>query len=106
LTYKQQAEKLADLQAKKMALEDLVKRFEKNNGEYLKIHQTVKDKVGSILSDGKVLLRLALYSLIESIRNDPVKYGSLIYYNNMYSTTDSSYVCRATTVRIITRLLY
>jgi hypothetical protein len=58
----------------------------------LKIHQTVKDKVGSILSDGKVLLRLALYSLIESIRNDPVKYGSLIYYNNMYSTTDSSYM--------------
>jgi hypothetical protein len=67
LTYKQQAEKLADLQAKKMALEDLVKRFEKNNEEYLKIHQTVKDKVGSILLDGKVLLRLALYSLIESI---------------------------------------
>jgi hypothetical protein len=31
----------------------------------------------------KGLLRLALYSLIESIRNEPVKYGSLIcYYNN------------------------
>jgi hypothetical protein len=41
---------------------------------------------------GKGLLRLSLYSLIESIRNEPVKYGSLIYYNNMYSTTDSSYM--------------
>jgi hypothetical protein len=93
LTYRQQAEKLAGLQSKKIALEDLVRRFENNNGEYLKIHQTVKDKVGVTLSDGKGLLRLALYSLIESIRNEPVKYCSLIYYNNMSSTTtDSSYM--------------
>jgi len=55
----------------------------------LKIHQAVKDKVGSTLSDGKGLLRLAIYSLIESIRNEPIKYSSLIYYNNMSSTTDS-----------------
>jgi hypothetical protein len=85
LTYKQQAEKLADLRAKKMALEDLVNRFENNNEEYLKIHQTVKDKVGSTLSDGKGLLRLALYSLIESIRNEPVKFSSLVYSSNSIS---------------------
>ena len=82
LTYKQQAEKIANLQSKKIALEDLVRRFENNNEEYLKINQTVKDKVSSILSDGKVLLRLALYSLMESIRNEPVKYSSLICYHN------------------------
>jgi hypothetical protein len=82
LTYKQQAEKISHLQSKKIALEDLVKRFENNNEEYLKINQTVKDKVGSILSDGKVLLRLALYSLMESIRNEPVKYSSLFCYHN------------------------
>ena len=68
-----------------IALEDLVRRFEDNNGEYLKIHQTVKDKVGSTLSDGKGLLRLALYSLIESIRKEPVKYSSLIYNSNSIS---------------------
>ena len=79
LTYKQQAEKISNIQSKKIALEDLVRRFENNNEEYLKINQTVKDKVSSILSDGKVLLRLALYSLIESIRNEPFKYSSLIY---------------------------
>ena len=82
LTYRQQAEKIVDLQTKRIALEDLVKRFENNNGEYLKINQTIKDKVSSILSDGKVLLRLALYSLMESIRNEPVKYSSLICYHN------------------------
>jgi predicted transcriptional regulator len=82
LTYTQQAEKIAGLQAKKILLEDLVRRFENNNEEYLKINQTVKDKVSSILHDGKVLLRLALYSLMESIRNEPIKYSSLICYHN------------------------
>ena len=91
LTYRQQAEKIAGLQAKKMALEDLVRRFENNNEEYLKINQTIKDKVSSTLSDGKGLLRLALYSLIESIRNEPVKYGSLIcYYNNNNNLSSST----------------
>ena len=39
--------------------------------------------MSSILSDGKGLLRLTIYSLIESIRNEPVKYSSLIYNNNV-----------------------
>jgi hypothetical protein len=94
LTYKQQAEKLANLQSKKIALEDLVKQFEKNNEEYLKINQTVRENVSSILSDGKVLLRLALDSLIGSIRNDPAKYSPLIYYyNNVSPTTRTNSFC-------------
>jgi hypothetical protein len=51
--------------------------------------------VSSILSNAKSLLRLALDSLIESVRNDPAKYSSLIYNcnNNMsMSTTNSSYM--------------
>jgi transposase len=81
LTHKEQIEKIACLQAKRIALEDLVRRFENNNEEYMKINQTVKDKVCSVLSDGKGLLRLALYSVMESIRNEPVKYSPLIYNN-------------------------
>jgi hypothetical protein len=94
LHHKEQIKKIADLHNKKIALEELVKRFENNNEEYLKIKQTVKHEVSSILSDGKVLLRLALYSLIESIRNDPVKYSSLFLCNNIPSTTmtNSSYM--------------
>jgi hypothetical protein len=42
LTYRQQAEKIAYLQSKKIALEDLVRRFENNNEQYLKINQTIK----------------------------------------------------------------
>jgi transposase len=91
LTYKQQAEKIAGLQGKRVALEDLVRRFENNNEEYVKINQTIKDKVSSILSDGKVLLGLALYSVMESIRNEPVKYSSLICYNGIYGLQQQKY---------------
>jgi chromosome segregation ATPase len=91
LTYKQQAEKIAGLHAKMIALEDLVKRFENNNEEYVKINQTIKDKVSSILSDGKGLLGLALYSVMESIRNEPVKYSSLICYNGIYGLQQQQY---------------
>jgi hypothetical protein len=91
LTYKQQSEKIAGLHAKRIALEDLVRRFENNNEEYLKIDQTVKDRVSSILSDGKGILRIAFYSLIESIRNEPVKYSSLICYNGIYGLQQQQY---------------
>ncbi len=57
----------------------------------MKINQTVKYKVSTILSDAKVLLRLTLDSLIESIRNDPEKYSPLIYYNDMSSITTVDY---------------
>ena len=93
LAHKQQIEKISELQSKKIELEALVTRFENNNEEYLKINQTVRENVSSILSDGKVLLRFALDSLIGSIRNDPVKYSPLIYYcnnNNMSMSTTTT----------------
>lgn len=62
-------------------LRGLVIGFKSNNEEYLKIKRTVEDKISSILSDGKTLLRLACFSLIDSMRKDPDKYCSLIYYN-------------------------
>jgi hypothetical protein len=99
LTHQQQIQKISELQSKKIELEALVKGFENNNEEYLKINQTVRENLSSILSNAKTFLRFALDSLIGSIRNDPVKYSPLIYYcnnnnNNMSmstSTTNSSY---------------
>ena len=95
-------ESISNLQSKKIALEDLVRQFENNNEEYLKINQTVKDKVSSILSDGKGLSRLALYSLIESIRNEPIKYSSLICYhkNNNISLPGPPASTRTTTTTV------
>jgi hypothetical protein len=60
----------------------------------LKINQTVRENVSSILSNAKSLLRFALDSLIESVRNDPVKYSPLVYYcnnnNNMSMSTTTT----------------
>jgi hypothetical protein len=54
--------------------EGLVAHFENNNEEHLKIRN---QKV--LCQDRKALLKLALLSISESIRNDPEKYSSLIF---------------------------
>ena len=72
-----------------MKQEAIVKHFENSNEVYyIKIRKTVEEKVISILSNSKMLLKLALLSLTESIRKDPDRYISLIYHNNTYSDTE------------------
>ena len=55
------------------------KHFENSNEVYIKIRKTAEEKVVSVLSDKKILLKLALFSLTESIRKDPDKYSPIIY---------------------------
>jgi hypothetical protein len=78
------------LYKKERSLEGLVQFFEDNNETYLTIRNTVEEKVLGTLSNGKMLLKLALLSLVESIRNNPGKYSSLLYHNVSSSTTDYS----------------
>jgi hypothetical protein len=51
-------------------LETLVTRFKSNNEEYLKIKSTVEEMLKNVLTDGKVLLHKALFSIIETLRNE------------------------------------
>ena len=51
---------------KNMKLEAAVRYFENNNEGYIKIIKTIEEKVISILSDAKPLLRIALLSLTEN----------------------------------------
>jgi hypothetical protein len=51
-------------------LEALVTRFKSNNKEYLKIKSTVEDILKNVLTDGKVLLHKAVFSIIETLRNE------------------------------------
>ena len=90
LDCEKEMERLRHLQQQRMKQEALVKHFENNNEEYINIVKTIKDKVHNTLSDVKVFLQLALLSLTESMRYDPDKYSSLIYYNSMSSTKDNS----------------
>ena len=79
--------KLECLHQEKVGLAKMVRRFKRNNEEYLKIKKTVEQEVTRILLDGKGLLNLTFYSLMESMRKDPDKYRSLIYYNSASSIT-------------------
>jgi hypothetical protein len=77
----------------KVRLEGIVDSFQNNDEEYIKIRKTVEEKVHSILSDKKMLLKLAILSLSESMRKDPDKYSSLIYNNNISSNADYNNQC-------------
>ncbi|HET7283500.1 MAG TPA: hypothetical protein VFI70_02345 [Nitrososphaeraceae archaeon] len=81
LDCEKEMERLRYLQQQRMKQEALVKRFENSNEVYIKIRKTVEERVINILSNSKILLKLALLSLTESMRKDPDKYSSLIYHN-------------------------
>ena len=78
---------LTKLQQQKNKLEGLVDHFQNNNEEYIKIRNTVEEKVISVLSDRKMLLKLALLSLTESMRKDPDKYNAFIFCDNKSSSS-------------------
>ena len=82
LEYQKEKTHLCQLYQRSFQQEALVRQFQNDNEEYLKITKTVEEKVATLLSSAKQLLQLALLSLTESMRNDPDKYSSLIYYNN------------------------
>jgi len=80
LRCEQEEKKLANLQTKRMKEEALVRHLN-NNSEYIKIKKTVEEKVRATLSEGKPLIYLALFCIIESIKENPDKYSPLFYEN-------------------------
>jgi hypothetical protein len=72
-------------------LETLVTRFKSNNKEYLKIKSTVEDKLKNVLTDGKVLLHKAIFSIIETLRNENITKNHLISFLAKEAITVSRY---------------
>jgi hypothetical protein len=70
---------IKNLNKEYIALQELVNDFQNNNEEYLKVIKSVGEEVLSVLSNPKVLLRYALLSITESIRNNPERYRSFFY---------------------------
>jgi hypothetical protein len=89
LFYEQEKGQIHDLHYKKIQLEALVNDFQNNNEEYIKIIRAVEEKVLNVSSNVKVLLRYALLSMTESIRNEPERFRS-IFYNISPSIIDYS----------------
>jgi hypothetical protein len=76
---RRQIEKLYN---EKAGIANLVTHFKNNNGEYLKIKQAAEEKVRDVLTDGKLLLKFATLSVIESLRSNPELYNFVIHDNS------------------------
>jgi transposase len=69
------------LQQRRKKAEALAIYFENNNLAYIKISRAVEEKVRATLYEGKPLIYLALFCIIESIKENPDKYSPLFYEN-------------------------
>jgi hypothetical protein len=82
----EQEVKLNDLQKKRLEAEALVRQFENDDKGYLKIRNVVEEKVYDILSNNAILLKRTVACVIQSMRNSPGQYISLIRDN--FSSTN------------------
>lgn len=73
--------KLTSLQKDRLKVESLVAQFQENDREYLRIRNVVEKEVYSALSNVAIMLKLAVTSVIQSIKRNPEKYTSLINDN-------------------------
>ena len=88
LDYEKEMERLRHLQQERVKQEAIVKHFENSNEVYyITIRKTVEEKVISVLSDRKMLLKLPLLSLTESMRKDPDKFNAFIFCDNKSSSS-------------------
>jgi len=71
----------------KTKLETLVTQFKSNNEEYLdKIKHAAYEEVRSVLNDGKLLLKVATLSIIESLRSNSELYNFISYSTSVETT--------------------
>ncbi len=85
---------IENLYYEKTTLEAIVTGYKSNNEEYLnKIKQAAKEKVKDVLTDGKLLLKFATLSVIESLRSNPELYNFVSYSisNNTTISYGSNY---------------
>ena len=76
----QQKREIENLNIEKTRLENTINSIQLNNETCIKIKQIAKQEIESIVSNPKMLLKLALASLFESSRKLPGKLQAL-YYN-------------------------
>jgi hypothetical protein len=92
--------KIRYLQNEKIAIENVITQFKNNNEEYLnKIKQTAEEKVKDVLTNGKLLLKFATASLIESLRRNAELYNLISYgISNNNETTSYGSNCLSLTL--------
>jgi histone acetyltransferase (RNA polymerase elongator complex component) len=82
---------IGKLYNEKAIIGNLVTQFKNNNKEYLnKIKQEAEEKVKDVLTNGKLLLKFATLSVIESLRSNPELYNFIIHDNSNNTTIISN----------------
>jgi hypothetical protein len=85
-TIKSECEKenalLYDLRYQGIKQQAFVNNYKNNDPEYTKLKKTINEEILEILSDNRALLKLAVLSVAESIRNNPDKYSPLVSNNS------------------------
>src|SRR5215212_6045206 len=82
---------IENLYDEKTKLEALVTGFKSNNEDYLdKIKQAAEEKVKDVLTNGKLLLKFATFSVIESLRMNSDLYN-FIPYSTSVETAATTY---------------
>jgi hypothetical protein len=89
LSCERERTEIEKLYNEKANLEALVTGFKSNNEEYLKIKQAAEEKVKDVLTDGKLLLKFTILSVIESLRTNPELYNFVLY--NIPNSNATSY---------------
>jgi hypothetical protein len=90
ISCKRERREIENLCNEKTRLESIVTQFRNNNEEYLKIKQAVEEKVKSVLTDSKLILKFATLSVIESLRRNSELYN-FISYGTSVETTSTTY---------------
>jgi hypothetical protein len=91
ISCKRERREIENLYNEKTRLEAIVTEFKNNNEEYLdRIKQAAEEDVKSFLTNGKLLLQLAIASVIESLRNNP-ELCNFVLYNTSVVTASTTY---------------
>jgi hypothetical protein len=88
---------IENLYNEKARLEAIITEFKSNNEEYLnKIKQTAYEELETVLTKGKLLLKVATLSVIESLRSNSELCNFVLYDNS--NNTAISYVSTYTSL--------
>jgi hypothetical protein len=90
ISCKRERMEVENLCNEKTRIETIVTEFKSNNEEYLKIKQAAEEKVKSVLTESKLLLKFAILSVIESLRSNSELYN-FISYSTSDETTSATY---------------
>ena len=82
ISCRRERREIENLCNEKARLEAIVTEFKSNNEEYLKIKEAAYREVKSVLTNNKLLLKFAAFSVIESLRSNPELCNFMMYYNS------------------------